>query len=130
VLMGWSAERIAKKLHRTSRAIKYALSTPEFRLRSWGWRARGGNRWHALAGGSAAQHSPADVRAVGPGAASGRPAAPATRCGTEDRRSVDFPPRLADALATWQATCEAEALVKNRAPSICVFLSRTGQPWV
>lgn len=30
LLLGWTAERIARKLHRTSRAIRYAISTPEF----------------------------------------------------------------------------------------------------
>jgi integrase len=47
---------------------------------------------------------------------------------TEDRRIVDLSPRLADALASWQASCEAEALMRNRAPSAWVFGSRAGQP--
>src|SRR6267378_7998319 len=30
VLLGWDAERIARKLGRSARAIRYAISTPEF----------------------------------------------------------------------------------------------------
>ena len=30
LLLGWTAERIARKLHRTSRMIRYAISTAEF----------------------------------------------------------------------------------------------------
>jgi integrase len=47
---------------------------------------------------------------------------------TEESRTVDVSTRLAEALADWQASIEAEALVSNRTPPAYVFPSRTGKP--
>src|SRR5262249_3230053 len=43
-------------------------------------------------------------------------------------RVVDLSKRLAEALASWQATLEAEALLREKTPSAFVFPSRTGKP--
>jgi integrase len=48
---------------------------------------------------------------------------------SEASRFVDLSTRLADALAGWQAACEADALVRNTRLSGYVFPSRTGQPF-
>src|SRR5262249_49443064 len=43
-------------------------------------------------------------------------------------RVVDLSKRIAEALASWQATLEAEALLREKTPSAFVFPSRTGKP--
>src|SRR6185295_18666938 len=56
LLMGWTAERIARKLQCTSRVIRYAISTPEFQAlytRLEQERYQGiDRRMHALLGGA------------------------------------------------------------------------------
>src|SRR5437870_4746077 len=47
---------------------------------------------------------------------------------TDESRDVDLTTRVAEALAGWQASVEADALVRGKVPSAYVFTSRTGQP--